>query len=298
MVNLLLRPISLCFSIILLLFTSSLSYASDETVLRVFTSVVPQSYFAQRVGGDLVKAEPLVQPGFSPELYEPTARQIAALAEAQVFVRVGMPYEDGLLPRIQGISKTMRIIDARDGLTLRNLEAHDHEHDHGDAMANELDPHIWTSPRIAKQMAAQLRDVFSELSPTHKADFDKNYAAFAADLDALDQELSERFAKTTAKTFMVFHPAWGYFADAYGLVQLPIESEGKEPGAKALAQMIEQAKQAKVKTIFVQPEFSQRSAEQVAKAIEGRVVAANPLAADYLENLRHVSKLIAGAANE
>ncbi|WP_020393754.1 metal ABC transporter solute-binding protein, Zn/Mn family [Thiolinea disciformis] len=280
--------------VLMLLFFTQASPASDETVLRVFTSVVPQQYFAQRVGGAFVKAEALVQPGFSPELYEPSARQIAELAQADIFVRVGMPFEEGLLPRIQSINKTMRIADARTGLNLRKLEAHQHGDDHAHAVENELDPHLWTSPRLAKQMAAQLRELFSELRPVHKAEFEKNYAAFVADLETLDKELSARFAKTGQKTFMVFHPAWGYFADDYGLVQLSIESEGKEPSAKTLATIIEQAKQAKVKTILVQPEFSQRAAEQVAKAIEGQVVAANPLAYDYLENLRQVSRLIAG----
>lgn len=100
------------------------------------------------------------------------------------------------------------------------------------------------------------------------------------------------------RSFLVFHPAWGYFADTYGLIQVPIEKEGKEPGARALVALIEQAKREDVKAIFVQPQFSATSAEQVARAIGGRVVPIDPLSPDYADNLRAVARQIAEAAQE
>ncbi|HMT92107.1 zinc ABC transporter substrate-binding protein [uncultured Thiothrix sp.] len=265
--------------------------------LQVFVSVLPQKHFAEKVGGDQVKAEAMVQPGFSPETYEPTAQQISALSKAHLYVRVGMPFEDAWMKRIQGVNPIILLVDARDGVKLRSLEAHSHQ-GHAEHQGAMFDPHLWVSPRIAKQMAKQMADTFSQLRPEQSALFNKNYANFAAELDQLDQELVELFKDKQNLKFMVFHPAWGYLADAYGLQQIPIEVEGKEPGAKALATLIDEAKHEQVKTIFVQPQFSQRAAEQVAKAIGGQVVSIDNLAEDYIPNLRKTARLIVGAERE
>lgn len=272
--------------------------------LQVFVSVVPQKHFAEKVGGDQVKAEAMVQPGFSPETYEPTAQQISALSKAHLYVRVGMPFEDAWMKRIQGVNPRIQLVDARDGVKLRSLEAHSHEGEHQELKAHAEhstgapDPHLWVSPRIAKQMAKQLADTFSQLRPEQRELFNKNYISFAAELDQLDQELVELFKDKQNLKFMVFHPAWGYLADAYGLEQIPIEVEGKEPGAKALAALIQEAKHEQVNTIFVQPQFSQRAAEQVAKAIGGQVVSIDNLAEDYIPNLRKAARLIAGVERD
>lgn len=269
--------------------------------LQVFVSVVPQKHFAEKIGGNQVKIESMVQPGFSPETYEPTAQQISALAKANLYVRVGMPFEEAWMKRIQGVNSDILIIDAREGVKLRHLEAHTHHEQSATKTPQALqavDPHLWVSPRIAKQMSKQLADTFSKLRPEQTEFFNKNYASFATELDQLDQELVELFKDKQNLKFMVFHPAWGYLADTYGLEQIPIEVEGKEPGAKALAELITEAQHEQVKIIFVQPQFSQRAAEQVAKAIQGKVVSIDNLSEDYIPNLRKAAHLIAGVASE
>ncbi|MFZ1387433.1 MAG: zinc ABC transporter substrate-binding protein [Thiolinea sp.] len=286
-------------SVFLLSCASPTLWAAEP--LQIFVSVVPQKHFAEQIGGDQVKVNSMVQPGFSPETYEPTAQQVSALAKTQLYVRVGMPFEEAWMKRIQGVNPSITIIDAREGVKLRSLESHSHA-EHG-ATENptahaEADPHLWVNPRIAKQMSKQLADHFSQLRPGQSELFAKNYERFAAELDRLDQELTELFKDKQHLKFMVFHPAWGYLADAYGLEQIPIEVEGKEPGAKALTEIINEAKHENVKTIFVQPQFSQRAAEQVAKAINGKVVSVDNLAEDYIPNLRKVARLIAGVEIE
>lgn len=289
---------SLFYVLALMLLYSKVGLASEP--LQIFVSVLPQKHFAEQVGGDQVKVESMVQPGFSPETYEPTAQQISALAKATLYVRVGMPFEEAWMKRIQGVNPTIQIIDARDGVKLRSLESHEHaEHSASEhPTENELDPHIWVSPRIAKQMSLQLAEQFGKLRPEQAEFFKKNYERFAAELDALDQELTALFKDKQGLKFMVFHPAWGYLADAYGLQQIPIEVEGKEPGAKALTALITEAQHEQVKTIFVQPQFSQRAAEQVAKAIQGKVVSIDNLAEDYIPNLRKAARTIAGVDSE
>ena len=264
--------------------------------LTVFVTVAPQEAFVSRIGGEHVRVNALVRSGQDPHAYEPTARQIAALADADLYVRVGVGFEDAWMPRLLAANPHMRVLDARDGLEVRRKATeHDegddgHDHDHGD-----FDPHVWTSPARVRIMGARIRDALIDLAPQFAADFAANYDRFAADLDALDTEIRERLSGVENRRFMVYHPAWGYFAEDYGLEQVAIEREGKEPGARALTAMIEQARREGIRVIFVQPQLNPASAEQVARSIGGQVAVIDPLSGDYFENLRQVAELIAGA---
>lgn len=266
----------------------------DSAPLRVFASVLPIQTFVEQVGGEHVEARAMVRPGFSPHTYDPTPQQIAALARAALYVRVGVPFEDAWMGRIRSANSSMQVIDVRSGLELRVSEDHEHAHDHGREV-DEFDPHVWTNPRLVMHMIGRIRDRLAELDPAHAADFSRNHDAYLADLRALDEEIHELLDPLRNRKFMVFHPAWGYFADAYGLVQVPIEHEGKEPGARALAALIDRAKAEGVRVIFVQPQFDKRQATQIARAIGGSVIAVDPLAPDYVDNLRQVARQFAAA---
>lgn len=277
------------------------------TPLHVFASVIPIQVFVEKVGGEHVDVRAMVRPGFNPQTYDPTPQQIAALANAELYVRTGVPFEQAWMQRIRSANPHMQVIDLRDGIALREMEGHDHDgHGHGDdqgpedqahhdARAQEQDPHLWVSPPKVAQMVGVIRDTLTELAPEHAAAFARNHDAFVAELHALERELHRLLDPLPNRKFMVFHPAWGYFADSYGLTQVPIEREGKEPGARALAALIDQAKADEVKVIFVQPQFDKRQARQVARAIGGTVIAVDPLAADYLDNLRRVGREFAHA---
>ena len=286
--------------------------------LRVFASVVPIQTFVEKVGGQHVDARVMVRPGFNPHTYDPTPQQISALAGAALYVRTGVPFENAWMARIRSTNPKMQVLDVREGITLRELEAHSHDedrddahgsrephHDHdkhpghltepGHAHEHEQDPHVWTSPLLASHMVGRIRDKLAEMAPEHAADFARNHDAFVAELEALDRELHALLDPLPNRRFMVFHPAWGYFADSYGLIQVPIEYEGKQPGARALAALIDQAKHDNIKVVFVQPQFDKRQARQVAQAIGGSVIAVDPLDADYVDNLRRVGREFARA---
>ena len=158
------------------------------------------------------------------------------------------------------------MIDARTGIELLEMTEHDHhhEHSHGDKghtekdkgvhdSASETDPHLWTDPRLVIRMAKQIRQQLTTLKPENTEIFDANYTAFVTELEELDSEVRTIFAEheaNTNKKFLVFHPSWGYFAAAYGLTQLAIEAEGKEPGAKALKALIKQGQRRWCKNDF------------------------------------------------
>ena len=152
-----------------------------------------------------------------------------------------------------------------------------------------LDPHIWLSPPLVKVQARTILTALQEIDPAHKSVYAANARQFTAEIDRLDAELKKTFSGRQGLRFMVFHPSWGYFARAYGLEQVPIEIEGKDPKPARLQMLIEQARENRIKVIFAQPQFSTRSAALVAREIGGQVAFADPLAMDWMANLRNVA---------
>lgn len=294
---------------VMLLFVCAASFAvaaPPETKpaaekLRIAVSVLPEAYFAERVAGDLAAVEVLVGPGQSPHAYDPTPKQLELLSKCRVYFRIGIDFENALVPRIEKTFKNTRIVDLRAGVELRRMtsaEEDAHTHDEGEhhaadePSAGAADPHTWLSPLNAKIQAKTIADTLAELAPEHAETFRRNLAAFQADLDAVHAELTKALAPLKGREVFVYHPAFGYFLDAYGLKQTPVEIGGKEPTARQLAELIDRAKQAGVKVIFVQPQFPTKSADAVATAIGGAVIPLDDLSKDYLANLRDMAHKI------
>jgi zinc transport system substrate-binding protein len=259
-----------------------------STPLPIFVSIPPQKYFVERVGGERVAVSVMVGPGQSPATFEPTPRQMTVLSQARIYFSIGVVFEDTWMKRILAANSTLSAVPMRRGITLLPLTG-------PGGKPTGMDPHIWTSPQRVKIMAATIRDALIEADPVHRGDFESNYRAFSAELDTLDRDILAILASAKGKPFMVFHPAWGYFANDYGLRQIPIEAEGKEPGARTLAQVIDLGKREGVKVIFVQTQFSRRTAESVATAIGARVVGVDPLAENYPQNLLRAAHAFAEA---
>jgi zinc transport system substrate-binding protein len=292
-------PLSMRFPLMWLVLLWPLSGLAKP--LAVFVSVLPQATFVARVGGEHVKVVALTRPGQNHETFEPTPQQVADIAQADLFIGIGMPFERAWLPRLRAANPRMRVLDAREGIDLLPLDLHDHDEPPGHAgqvpAANEAgDPHLWTSPLLAVGMSADIRDILTALDPAHAEDFTHNQAQFAAELEALDAEIRTQLQDLPNRKFLVFHPAWGYFAQAYELTQVPIEQGGKEPGARTLVTLIEQAKRDQIRAVFIQPQSDPRYAEQIARAIGGQVIAIDPLASDYVATLRAMARQIADAA--
>jgi zinc transport system substrate-binding protein len=262
--------------------------APASAPLDVFVSILPQKYFVERVGGAQVAVSVMVGPGQSPETYEPTPRQMTALSDARLYFSIGVPFEDIWMKRILAANPALRQVPMQRGIALLPLAAPNGE-------PGGTDPHVWTSPQRVKRMAASIRDALIEAEPGHRGEFESNYRAFIAQLDALDMEIRTILAPARGKSFMVFHPAWGYFAKDYGLQQIPIEAEGKEPGGRSLARVIDLGKRERIEVIFVQAQFSRRTAETIAAAIGARVVAVDPLAENYPQNLQRAARAFAAA---
>lgn len=263
--------------------------------INVFVSILPQAYFVERVGGDQVDVSVMVGPGQSPATYEPRPKQMAELSKAKLYFRIGVPFESVWINRITVTNRRMKVVDTRRGIELLPIKAYQHDenesHYHHDKGVE--DPHIWLSLRLVKIQAHNICHALIAQDPAHKSYYEGNLASFHNDLDKLDAEIIKILRAPKASPFLVFHPVWGYFARDYGLEQVPIEVEGKKPSAKTLARLIKQAKQEGIKVVIVQQQFSEKSADTVARAIGGKIIHVDPLAKDYLNNMKKIAETLA-----
>ena len=293
--------------VMILLPFSGNSLAADK--IPVFVSIVPQHYFVQQIGKDLVDVQVMVQPGASPATYEPKPKQMADLSKTKIYFAIGVPFENAWLDEIAEANPNMRVVHTDHGIEKLEMIPHhrddhegehheaEHKDEHHDETAHDedhhehegLDPHIWLSPALVKIQVRTILSALQEADPAHRSDYENNYNAFIAQIDQLDNDLKTIFAGKKGLQFMVFHPAWGYFAHDYGLEQVPIEVEGKDPKPAQLKELIQHAREKGIKVIFVQPQFSTKSAKVVAREINGQVAFANPLAEDWMANLRQVA---------
>lgn len=254
--------------------------------IAVWSTVLPQKYFVERIGGDLVSAEILVRPGQSPEMYAPGAAQMAQLARADVYFGIGMPIEGSLFQRMRSSMSGVRLVQTGDEVA----EQHDHSacvhghHDHG-----ENDPHIWMDPVRMVAVVKQMRDVLTEVQPESEAVFQANADALIADLHALDVAIRAQLAPYAGRAFFINHPAMGHFAERYDLVQLSIEGSGAAPSAGRVAELIGQARQAQVGAIFTQPEFGRTTATILADALDVEVVELDVLPVDYISGMSRIA---------
>ncbi len=273
--------------------------ALEAAEVKAFVSILPLKQLAERVGGERVSVDVLVTPGQSPHTYSPAPKQMARLAGSDLLFRIGVSFENSLMPKIESTMKQLQVIDLRQGITLRDIsdsleeleldphQHHDHDHDHGD---EGKDPHVWLSPLNAKTIATTMAASFTRLDPKGEEFYQKNLQELLAELDALHTRLTEVLAPVRGQAILVFHPAFGYFTDAYGLKQLSVETGGKEPSARQLARLIQLAGERGIRVVFVQPQFSSRSANAIASSIDGAIVRLDPLAENYLENLEQMAE--------
>jgi len=274
--------------------------------VQVCVSIVPQKYFVHKIGGDLVTVEVMVAPGASPATYEPKPRQMADLLNTRIYFAIGVPFEEAWLGKISAVNPNMKVVHTEQGIektSMAGAAPADGPGEHagpGDDGAHShsggLDPHIWLSPPLVKRQARTILTALQGIDPAHADDYAANCERFLSDIDALDARLKATFeGHRGALRFMVFHPSWGYFARTYGLEQIPIEVEGKDPKPAQLKALIELAREEGIRVIFVQPQFSTRSAELIAREIDGRVVFADPLAEDWMANLLDVAEAVRAA---
>ena len=256
-----------------------------EARTTILVATEPCAYLVERVVGDRACVEALAPKGKSPETFAPQPAQIERLVDSKLFFTVGLPIEERFLKNVGELAPDVKIVDLTAGI--EPLQSEDRDHD------GDVDPHIWTSPANAMIMVEQIADSLVELDPEGADAYRQNADALLAELTALQASTREKLAPYENRFFVVFHPAYGYFAREFHLRQLAVEVDGKSPRPKDLEALVEQAKSEDgVDAVIVQPEFDRAAAQVVADAIGANVIVHSPLEKDYFANIEALTNAI------
>ena len=261
-------------------------------VVEVVVPIAPAGWLMGRVGGADVHVSVLVPPGQSAETWQVLPRQMEDLGRAKVYGFLGLPFETPLVEKLKALFPDLVIVDLRQGITLRTGGKHPGEggaeHAHGAG-----DPHIWLDPMLVKAMASTAASALAGMAPGRAQAFVANRQALDAELDKLNAQVGETLSPVKGREFFVFHPAFGYLADRYGLKQTSVEYEGKAPGARRLSELAEKIKSNGAHALFIQPQYSTAEAKALAESAGLPLVTLDDLAADYPENLLRIAHALA-----
>ena len=271
---------------VILLSLLSCKQNKKDTAAYISVSIEPQRYFAEKIVGDKFKVKTIVSNGGSPEYFDPTPAQIVDFGKSKAYFMVGLfPFEKDLSTTLKENDKSILLINCSKGMTVKTLEE-DHDND---SPHSGQDPHVWCSPQKAAEMSKNIYEGMVKLDPSNKAFYEKNYNALLDDIRTTDSLIKQSLSKVEVREFIIFHPALTYFAEEYGLKQYAIEHEGKSPSPVFMSELVNTAKKRGIKIIFIQPEYDKKNAENIAKEIDGRVVAINPLAYDWKDEMLKIA---------
>ena len=270
--------------LISILILACASFLFAEPKLSVAVTLAPYAKIVQEIAGENADVVTLVPPNANPHLFEPKPNTLCAFSKASLYLSDGSGLDKAWRPRFLGVNKNIRIVDISQGVSWMNEEAHEHVHEHGE----ELDPHIWNSPRMAILIASNVCSALVELDGLHAGVYRTNLEKFSKRLSDLDVKFTEatKALSEDRRTFIVFHPSYGYMARDYGLKQIAVEVHGKEPKPRDMQKLVHIAKEHQVKTVFVQPQFSRRAVESLSREIQAKIVSIDPLAFDFEKELQ------------
>jgi len=258
----------------------------------IAVSILPQQYAVDRIGGALVDTVVLVGPGQNPHSYEPTPRQMSALAEADAWILSNTDFELALTSKIRSLYPNLLIVDGTEGVTFRSMEEHGEDEEEHDYSHGEIDRHTWLGREPMKILAQHVEKALSAIDAQHTQTYQSNLTQFITEIDQLYDSLTVELAPLKGTTVFVYHPSFGYLLDDFGIIQKAVETGGKEPTAKNLTQLIQEAQANNVQVLFVQAQFPVNAAQNIAHAIGAEVLALDPLAYDWLANIELIGQTL------
>lgn len=262
---------------------------SSKITPKVLVTVAPYIYFVKKIAQDTVEVEAMIPPNANPHLYEPTPHQTSLVTKADIWFKIGEGFEKYLIDFLGKNNSNLIISDLRENIDLLPYEESQCKfHDHIDFK----DVHIWTSPKLAKIQAKTICEVLTKKYPANADFYFKNLSSFLGELDILDQEISSKLSSIKGTTFLISHPAFGYFCKDYGLTQLSIEFQGKDPTLKKLKKTLEEVKEKNIKKVFVQAQYNNKGAIFIAEKMGIGIEYVDPYCKDYDTNLKNFVNLL------
>lgn len=286
--------LSLIISIISLFFVASCNNFSKSNKKIISVSILPQKNLVQQIAGAKFEYNVMVPPGSSPEIYEPTPRQIELMNQSLVYFRIGHLEFEYFLK--QHVAKKVLFVDLSENIKL--IKGTPHSHGDGDLHHFAYDPHIWSSPKCVATMIENITNTLCLLQPEDSSIFIANHKRFVPRIIELDSMLTEIASTAKRKSFFLYHPALTYLARDYGLRQVCLEDEGKNPTPAQLSKLIQLAKTENIKYILVQNQFDTENAKTFAKEINGSIITIDPLKEDWEQGMREIIAALQKVLNE
>lgn len=295
-------------AIVLFFAFSSLASASK---LNVAVTLQPYAKIVEEIGGDRVSVISMIPPNADPHSYEPKPGVLKTFSKADLYLSDSSGLDQVWLPRFLSVNKKIEMVYISSGVSwMQESEDHHHGHHHHGEDHHEnkhkheenasLDPHLWTSPKQVIKLAENVLSALIKKDAASKSYYESRYQLFIEKWTSIDQFIEKTVSQIPEKRriFIVFHPSYGYLARDYDLIQRAIEVEGKEPKPQDLKALILEAQKNDIRAIFVQPQFSKRSAESIAKQLNAVVVSTDPLAYDIEKNLRNFIQALLEASKK
>ena len=249
----------------------------------VIASIAPVEYLAKAVGGDKIEVQSLAKGDV--HSYEPKPNDMKAVAKARIFIAAGLEFEEAWIPRFKASAKNLVVVKS-DAKIAKLKEERGEQAEHDEKHESHADPHVWLNPMLAITMARNISDALIDMDKANKDFYLKNFQKLMNDLLAFDESAKNELAGLKNRKFVVYHPAWGYFAAHYDLEQISIERNGKEPKIDEMASTVKMIKDENIKVIFADPNRSQKSAQVLASQTGAKVELLDPLGYNLLENLK------------
>ncbi|QSH41623.1 zinc ABC transporter substrate-binding protein [Lentisphaerota bacterium ZTH] len=267
--------------------------------MLIYTSIQPMAFMTAKIAGQYAVVKALIPAGKSPHDFSPSPSQIGEMSKARLYFTTGLPLEEKLvIPALK--DSTVQIVDTTAGIQQlavvcdKSCRCGQTKSSSG-SVTSQVDRHVWLSPENNMIIAKNIFDAITAADPKHKDYYKLNFDNLIRCLKAVDQRLKKQLEPHRGEIFLVYHPAFGYFARQYNLKQEAVEFEGKKPSPAHLQAIINMAKEKNVHIIFVQPQFNKKSAEVIAAEIQGKVVELDPLAYNILENYTIIATSIQSA---
>lgn len=267
-----------------ILFSLSACHSGKKAIRTVTVSILPQKYFVERIAGDYVKVNVMIPPGMNPATCDLNTNQLKQLYDSDLCFAVGdLPFEiTHLYPVLKNKTDIKLVKHSGQVELLQGSCGHQHDRQAG------VDPHIWLSPAYARVISRQILDALSETYPEQKAAFEENYFQLRQDIEKLDRRTRQTLEPKQHKSFLIYHPALTYFAHDYGMEQISIENEGKDPNPVHLKKIIDEARKKKIRIIFIQQQFDVNNANAIARSIGAEVVPIDPLNENWLQEMNRL----------
>ena len=297
------RSTSLILVILSFLFTVSCTSKQTDVkkggVLKVTVSILPQKFIVEQIGKEKVSVNVMVPPAASPETYEPEPKKMMELKESSVYFLIGMPFESSSFEKIKDEYKNVIFLKMQERIKLKGSNSahggHDHHHHHheeGLPCDEHKDPHIWLDPAHLIILSENTAAGLIKADPDNREFYVRNLTALKREIHILHDELVDIFKDSRGKSFVVYHPAWGYFAERFGIKQVAIETEGKEPSASEMAKQIDFIKKNGVKHIFSQPSSPETVINSISSQTSTKIIIIDPLKENVLENIKESANAV------